>query len=67
MDVLYLVVNCHISHCVWRTLKKALVSPSNSHIMQLYRPFQDLRQGDTLVAIYIQQAKSLVDELIAID
>ena len=63
MDVLHLVVDCHTSQCVWRTLEKALASPSNSRIMQLYGSFQDLRQGDSSVSIYIQQAKSLFDEL----
>jgi hypothetical protein len=33
MDVLHLVVDCQISSCVWRTLEKALASPSNSRIM----------------------------------
>jgi hypothetical protein len=32
--------------------------------MQLYGSFQDLRQGDSSVSIYIQQAKSLFDELV---
>jgi hypothetical protein len=67
MDVLHLVVNCHISHCVWRTLEKALVSPSNSHIMQLHGSFQVLRQGDASVAMYMQQEKSLFDELTVAD
>jgi len=57
MDVLLLVVDCHTSQCVWRTLEKALVSPSNSCIMQLHGSFQALQQGDSLVSIYIQQAK----------
>jgi len=65
VDVLHLVVDCHTSQCVWRTLEKALASPSNSRIMQLYGSFQDLRQGDSSVSIYIQQAKSLFDELAA--
>jgi hypothetical protein len=33
--------------------------------MQLHGSFQDLRQGDALVTIYIQHAKSLFDELVA--
>jgi hypothetical protein len=33
VDMLHLVVDCHTLHCVWRTLEKALASPSNSHIM----------------------------------
>ena len=33
--------------------------------MQLYGSFQDLRQGDSSVSIYMQQAKSLFDELAA--
>jgi len=63
VDVLHLVVDCSTSHCVWRTLEKVLASPSNSRIMQLHGSFQDLRQGDSSVSIYMQQAKSLFDEL----
>jgi len=65
VDVLHLVVDCSTSHCVWRTLEKALASPSNSRIMQLHGSFQDLRQGDLSVSLYMQQAKSLFDELAA--
>jgi hypothetical protein len=65
VDVLHLVVDCSTSHCVWRTLEKALASPSNSRIMQLYGSFQDLRQGDSSVSLYMQQAKLLFDELAA--
>jgi hypothetical protein len=46
VNVLHLVVDCHTSHCVWRTLEKALASSSNSRIMQLHGSFQALRQGD---------------------
>jgi len=63
MDVLHLMVNCHTSHCVWHTLEKVLMSPSNSYIIQLYRSFQNLRQGDASVTMYKQQAKLLFDEL----
>jgi len=65
MNVLRLVVDCQTSHYVWRTFEKALTSLSNSHIMQLHRFFQDLRQCYASVAIYMQQAKSLFDELAA--
>jgi hypothetical protein len=65
MDVLHLVVDCHTLYCVWRTLEKALASLFNSRIMQLHGSFQDLRQGDSSVSIYMQQAKSLFDELAA--
>jgi hypothetical protein len=65
VDVLHLVVDCSTSHCVWRTLEKALASPSNSRIMQLHGSFQDLRRGDSSVSLYMQQAKSLFDELAA--
>jgi hypothetical protein len=65
VDVLHLVVDCCTSHCVWRTLEKVLASPSNSRIMQLHGSFQDLRQGDSSVSLYMQQAKSLFDELAA--
>ena len=47
-------------------LRKKLASPSNSRIMQLYGSFQDLRQSDSSVSIYMQQAKSLFDELAAV-
>jgi hypothetical protein len=63
VDVLHLVVDCSTSHYVWRTLEKALASPSNSRIMQLHGSFQDLQQGDSSVSLYMQQAKSLFDEL----
>jgi len=65
VDVLHLVVDCSTSHCVWHTFEKTLASPSNSRIMQLHSSFQDLRQGDSSVSIYMQQAKSLFDELVA--
>jgi len=59
MDVLHLVVDCQTSSCVWRTLEKALASPSNSRIMQLHGSFQDFRQGDASVT-------TLFDELAAV-
>jgi hypothetical protein len=64
VDVLHLVVDCSTSYCVWRTLEKAFASPSNSRIKQLHGSFQDLRQGDSSVSLYMQQAKSLFDELV---
>ena len=51
----------------WHTLEKALPSLSNSHTMQLHGSFQALRQGDSSVSIYMQQAKSLFDELAAVN
>ena len=48
-------------------LEKALASPSNSRIMQLHGSFQDLRQSDSSISIYMQHAKSLFDELAAAD
>ena len=66
MDVLHLVVDCQTSHCVWCTLDQALISPSNSRNMQLHGSFQDLWQGDASVAMYMQQAKLLFDELAAV-
>jgi hypothetical protein len=62
VDMLHLVVDCHTSQCVWRTLEKALASPSNSCIMQLYVLFKLLSKGDSSISIYMQQAKSLFDE-----
>ena len=66
MNVLHLVVDCQTSSCVWRTLEKMLISPSNSRIMQLHGSFQDLQQGDASVTTYMQHAKSLFDELVAV-
>jgi len=66
MDVLHLMVDSHTSHCVWRTFEKAFASSSNSRIMQLNGSFQALRQGNSSVSIYMQQAKSLFDELVAV-
>ena len=66
MDVLHLVVDCHTSHCIWRTLEKALVSQFNSCIIQLYRSFQDLRQGDASIVMYMQQAKLRFNELVVV-
>jgi hypothetical protein len=60
MDVLYLVVDWQTFHYVWHTL----ASPSNFHIMQLHRSFQNLRQGDASVAMHMQQEKSLFYELV---
>ena len=65
IDVLHLVVDCFTPHCVWRTLEKAFASLSNSRIMQLHGFFQDLWQGDSSVSMYMQQTKSLFDELVA--
>lgn len=42
MDVLHLVDDCQTLHFVWHTLEPTLVSPSNSHIIQLHGSFQDL-------------------------
>ena len=33
VDVLHLMVDCHTSQCIWRTLKKAFTSSSNSRII----------------------------------
>jgi hypothetical protein len=66
MDVLHLMVYCQTSSCVWCTVEKTLVSPSNSRIMQLHGSFQDLQQGDTSVTTYMQHAKSLYDELVVV-
>jgi len=63
MDLLHLVVDCRTTHYVWHTLEKALASPSNSRIMQLYGSFQDLQQGDASITMYMQQAKLLFHEL----
>jgi hypothetical protein len=73
MDVLHLVVNCKISHCIFRTLEQALASPCNFYIMQLHGSSQDFHQGDDSVLIYIyidthththtEKAKILFDKL----
>lgn len=62
-EVLHLVVDCQTSHVFWTTLETALASPLNSLIMQLHGSFQDLRQNDNIVNVYLQQAKMLFDEL----
>jgi hypothetical protein len=64
-EVLHLAVDCQTSHALWTTLTTALASPSNSRIMQLHGSFQDLRQNDSTVSAYLQQAKMLFDELVA--
>ena len=64
-EVLHLAVDCQTSHALWTTLTTALASPSNSRIMQLHGSFQDLRQNDSTVSAYLQQAKMLFDELAA--
>jgi hypothetical protein len=66
MDVLHLVVDCQNSHCVWHTIKQALASLSNSRNMQFHGSFQDLRQSDDLVTVFMQKAKALFDELVVI-
>ena len=78
MDVLYIVIDCQISHCVWCTLEQALASSFNSRIIQLQGSFQDLWQGDaSVVCICNKQypylmnwlllaAISLFDELVTI-
>ena len=63
VDVLHLVVDCSTLHFFWRSLEKALASPSNSRIMQLHGSFQDLQQGDSSDSIYMQQTKSLFNKL----
>jgi len=64
-EVLHLAVDCQTSHALWTTLATALASPSNSRIMQLHGSFQDLKQNDSTVSAYLQQAKMLFDELAA--
>jgi hypothetical protein len=58
-EVLHLAVDYQTSHALWMTLATALASPSNSRIMQLHGSFQDLRQNDSTVNAYLQQAKML--------
>jgi hypothetical protein len=60
------VVDCPTSASVWSTLELTLVSPSNSRIVQLHGSLQDLRQGDDIVTLYLQHAKGLFDELVAV-
>ena len=66
IDVLHLVVDYRTSYCVYRIIEKALAFSSNSCIIQIYGSFQDLQQGDASVTIYMQQVKSLFDELVAV-
>ncbi|XP_073266435.1 uncharacterized protein [Populus alba] len=65
-EILHLVVDCHTSYSIWQTLEKSFASPSHSRIMQLHGSFQDLRQGDDSANIYLQRAKVLFDELVAV-
>jgi subtilisin-like proprotein convertase family protein len=51
--VLHLVVDYQTSHNLWTTLEIALVSPSNSRVIQLYGAFQDLRKNDDYVSVYL--------------
>jgi len=62
-EVLHLVVDCQTSHGLWRALETTLASPSNSLIIQLHGSFQDLRQNDSTVSVYLQQSKTLFNEL----
>jgi hypothetical protein len=61
--VLYLVVDYQTSHDLWMTLEIVLASPSNSRNMQLHVSFQDLRQNDNIVSVYLQKANALFDKL----
>jgi len=65
MEVLHLVIGCQSSCSSWHTFERALVSTSNSRIIQLHGSLQDLRQGDKSVTQFIQKAKALFDELAA--
>ena len=65
IDVMHLMVNCQTSHCVWCTLEQTLAFSSNSCNMQLHRSFHDLWQGNASFVMYMQQEKSLLDELLA--
>jgi len=66
MDVLHLIANCQTLSSVWHTLEQALVSSSNSRIMQFHGSFQDLWQDNESVTQFMQNAKALFDELVAV-
>jgi len=68
MDVLHIVIDYQISHCVWCTLEQALASSFNSRIIQLQGSFQDLWQGDTsVVCICNKQYPYLMNWLLLAD
>jgi len=64
--VLHLVVDCQTSHDLWMTLETVLPSPFNSRNMQLHVSFQDLRQNDNIVSVYLQKANALFDKLVVV-
>lgn len=39
IEILYLVVDCDISHSIWQTLEKVFASPSHSRFTQLHGSF----------------------------
>jgi hypothetical protein len=59
IKVLHLVVNCHTSHNICTTPEIAFAYHSNSRIIRLYSAFQDFRQDDDTVSVYLQKAKTL--------
>ena len=66
IEVLHLVVDRKTSQKIWTMLETAFASPSNSWIIQLHGVFQDLRQHDDFASTYLQKAKALFDELVAV-
>jgi len=68
MDVLHLVVNCKISHCIFRTLEQALASPL-CNFMDLLKIFIKVMilslytHTHTHTHTHTQKAKILFDKL----
>ncbi|KAG8369830.1 hypothetical protein BUALT_Bualt14G0054500 [Buddleja alternifolia] len=64
-EVVRLVVGASTSHAIWSTLESDFASPSQACIMQFRLQLQNIKQGDSSFQSYLQQAKSVADELAA--
>ncbi|KAG8368382.1 hypothetical protein BUALT_Bualt15G0039700 [Buddleja alternifolia] len=64
-EIVCLAVGATTCHAIWKTLEHAFASPSQARIMKLCLQLQSLKQGDLSIQSYLQQAKSLADELTA--
>jgi hypothetical protein len=65
-SVLSTVYGLHTSRQVWLSLATQYASESKTRISQLRRQLQTLQQGSKTCAVYLQFAKSYVDQLAAI-
>lgn len=62
-DVLPLIVGTTTSREVWNVLEQALVSPSNTRILNLHFRLQNLFQNEKSISQYLHEAKTLSNEL----